>query len=405
MKPAPLAATSRPRVARPRRSRCSAEHGDDAKLLAGGQSLVPLLNFRLASPGGAGRPEPAGVARRRSKVDDFRFPLGALCTQRDTRASTAERAGRMPAARPRRSRYVGHVATRNRGTVGGSIAHADAASGAAPAATDAGRRGRGEHAGRRPAFVPAEEFFVSHLTSCPRARRDRPPRCASPSTGPGWGAGFAEVAPRHGDYAVCAVACALRVEGGVVREAPAGRRSRLRPAVASSRGAERALHGLALRARGAVDGCGGEARRRGRPERTACTPPPSTAGTSRACSRAGAPSAPRSGRSRGDEVWRSPSTAARVYELVDPRLLLSDLLRHRSACRGTHIGCEHGVCGACTVPPRRRTPSANSSSSPSRPTAARSRRSRASPWRAHRHSSARSAPHPRCSAASARPAC
>jgi carbon-monoxide dehydrogenase small subunit len=34
---------------------------------------------------------------------------------------------------------------------------------------------------------------------------------------------------------------------------------------------------------------------------------------------------------------------------VEPRLLLSDFLRHDLALTGTHVGCEHGVCGACTI--------------------------------------------------------
>ena len=38
-----------------------------------------------------------------------------------------------------------------------------------------------------------------------------------------------------------------------------------------------------------------------------------------------------------------------VRESVEPRLLLSDFLRHRLGLTGTHVGCEHGVCGACTV--------------------------------------------------------
>jgi aerobic-type carbon monoxide dehydrogenase small subunit (CoxS/CutS family) len=40
----------------------------------------------------------------------------------------------------------------------------------------------------------------------------------------------------------------------------------------------------------------------------------------------------------------------RAYrEEVQPRLLLSDFLRHALGLSGTHVGCEHGVCGACTI--------------------------------------------------------
>ena len=193
-----------------------AEHGDDAKLLAGGQSLVPMLNFRLAAP-------PVLVDLNRLtrlggvEVGDS-VRIGALCTQRDLErhAGALGACPLLALALP----YVGHVATRNRGTVGGSIAHADAAAelplllqtlgGEVEVSTQAGAR-----------LVPAEEFFVSHLTSCLEPG-EIVTEVRFPVTGPGWGAGFAEVAPRHGDYAVCAVACALRVEGGVVREARLG---------------------------------------------------------------------------------------------------------------------------------------------------------------------------------------
>ena len=84
-------------------------------------------------------------------------------------------------------------------------------------------------------LVPAEEFFVSHLTSCLEpdeiVTEVRFPVTAAPAGA----SGFAEVAPRHGDYAVCAVACALRVEDGVVAEARLGAARGLRPAAAAAR--------------------------------------------------------------------------------------------------------------------------------------------------------------------------
>jgi carbon-monoxide dehydrogenase medium subunit len=135
---------------------------------------------------------------------------------------------------------VGHVATRNRGTVGGSIAHADAAAELPLVLQTLG--GEVEITGQSGSrLVPAGTFFVTHLTSCLEPGEivtevRFPVGCA------GWGSGFAEVAPRHGDYAVCAVACALRVVGGVVAEA------RLGAAAVSDRpirmpGAEHALVG------------------------------------------------------------------------------------------------------------------------------------------------------------------
>jgi aerobic carbon-monoxide dehydrogenase medium subunit len=194
-----------------------AEHGDDAKILAGGQSLVPLLNFRLAAPvllvdlnqvpALAMIDLAEGVVR-----------VGALCPQRDLERH-AEALAACPLLRLALP-YVGHVATRNRGTIGGSIAHADAAA-ELPLLlqTLAGEVEVTGPSGVR--LVPSEEFFVSHLTSCLEAD-EIVTEVRFPVTGAGWGSGFAEVAPRHGDYAVCAVACALRVEDGVVAEARLG---------------------------------------------------------------------------------------------------------------------------------------------------------------------------------------
>ncbi len=129
--------------------------------------------------------------------------------------------------------------------------------------------------------MPAEEFFVSHLTSCLEPD-EIVTEVRFPVTGAGWGAGFAEVAPRHGDYAVCAVACALRVEGGVVAEARLG----------AGAVADRPLRLPGAEARPRRAPAASPRRSRRRPPRraprssraTACTPRPSTAGTSRACS-------------------------------------------------------------------------------------------------------------------------
>jgi len=193
------------------------EHGDDAKLLAGGQSLVPVLNFRLTAP------ElliDLGQIPALAMIDlaggDVR--VGAMALQRDLERNAEAMAAcpLLALALP----FVGHVATRNRGTVGGSIAHADAAAELPLVLQTLG--GEVEITGPSGArLVPAEEFFVSHLTSCLEPE-EIVTEVRFPAGGPGWGSGFAEVAPRHGDYAVCAVACALRVEGGVVAEARVG---------------------------------------------------------------------------------------------------------------------------------------------------------------------------------------
>jgi carbon-monoxide dehydrogenase medium subunit len=192
------------------------EHGDEAKVLAGGQSLVPLLNMRLARPGvlvdlnrvaGLDRIEANGSVR-----------VGPLVRQRALEDSplTAERLPLVAEALP----HVGHFVTRNRGTVGGSIAHADAAAelplcltvlgGSVVARSTSGERELG-----------ADEFFVGHFTTALRAD-ELVVETVWPSLGVGWGFAFEELAHRHGDYALSMAACALRVENGRVAEVRVG---------------------------------------------------------------------------------------------------------------------------------------------------------------------------------------
>jgi CO/xanthine dehydrogenase FAD-binding subunit len=98
------------------------EAGDDAKVLAGGQSLIPLLNFRLA------RPSAIVDINRIGELNYLRRQDGSLRIGAMTRTAVLERAAlvrdRWPVLRSA-ARYVGHAAIRNRGTIGGSVAHAD----------------------------------------------------------------------------------------------------------------------------------------------------------------------------------------------------------------------------------------------------------------------------------------
>ena len=338
MKPSPL------RLARPRSLEEAlallAEHGDDAKVIAGGQSLVPLLNFRLAAPAVlVDLNRVPALAMVDIAGDSVR--VGALCSQRDLErhAAALDACPLLRLALP----FVGHVATRNRGTVGGSIAHADAAA-ELPLLlqTLAGEVEVTGQSGAR--LVPSEEFLVSHLTSCLEPD-EIVTEVRFPVTGAGWGVGFAEVAPRHGDYAVCAVACALRVEAGVVAEARLGagavsdrplRLDAAERALVGSRCEPAALESAAGDARGAVDPSDGmHASAEYRRHLTGVL-------ARRASQRAYAMAA-------GVSELVLTVNGRSVQEHVDDRLLLSDFLRHSLGLRGTHVGCEHGVCGACTV--------------------------------------------------------
>jgi carbon-monoxide dehydrogenase medium subunit len=190
------------------------EHGDEAKVLAGGQSLVPLLNMRLARPSVlVDLNRVAGLDRIEANGSEPVGRVGALVRQRELeRVPLPLVAEAVP--------YVGHFVTRNRGTVGGSIAHADAAAelplcltvlgGSVVARSTAGER-----------TIGADEFFVTHFTTALRPD-ELLVETIWPSLGDGWSFAFEELAHRHGDYALSMVACALRIEDGSVAEARIG---------------------------------------------------------------------------------------------------------------------------------------------------------------------------------------
>jgi CO/xanthine dehydrogenase FAD-binding subunit len=178
-----------------------AEHGPDAKVLAGGQSLVPALNMRLV------RPAVVVDVNRVAGLDDASAQNGsvgvdALVRQADPRvASIPLVSDCLP--------HIGHVVTRNRGTVCGSITHADPA-GELPLAIAVlggsvlARSARGERE------IPAREFFLGHFTTA-LAPDELVVATLWPSPRKGAGWAFAELSQRHGDFALC-MAAAL-VEG------------------------------------------------------------------------------------------------------------------------------------------------------------------------------------------------
>jgi CO/xanthine dehydrogenase FAD-binding subunit len=174
---------------------------DGSRVLAGGQSLVPLLNFRLARPARLidvnGIAE-LGVLRRSQGV----LHIGA--TVRQAALERSEIVARHWPLLAQAVRHVGHAATRSRGTVGGSVAHADprAELPVALAALDARFHLRSRH-GRR--TLTADELFQGPLTTAIEDQElleeiEVPPLPADARTG------FAEYARTHGDFAQAAVA-------------------------------------------------------------------------------------------------------------------------------------------------------------------------------------------------------
>jgi carbon-monoxide dehydrogenase medium subunit len=182
-----------------------ARHGDAAKILAGGQSLVPMLNLRLVRPGvvvDVNRIAALDVLREQ----DGLLTLGALCRQRRLERWAA---GRVPLL-AEALRHVSHVAIRTRGTVAGSIAHADPAA-ELPAlllALDGAVVARGPGGERT---VPADAFFLGPLTTALRPDElVTEVRFRLPPAGTGWG--FAEVARRHGDFALAGAVALLTLD-------------------------------------------------------------------------------------------------------------------------------------------------------------------------------------------------
>ncbi len=191
-----------------------ADSGPDARILAGGQSLVPVLNFRLARPQvliDINRiPELAGIEDRGD-----RLVIGAMTRQREI--ETSDSVARAVPLLHEATRYVAHLPIRTRGTVGGSIANADPAAedpavAAALEATMVCRSRRGE---RR---IAAAGFFVDVLTTALESD-EMLIAVEFPRIPDSAGAAFAEISRRDGDFALAGVAAQIAISNGRVSDA------------------------------------------------------------------------------------------------------------------------------------------------------------------------------------------
>jgi aerobic carbon-monoxide dehydrogenase medium subunit len=188
------------------------ELGDEAKILAGGLSLVPMMNFRLARPSALiDVTRVGGLSYLRADPDGLR--IGALTTHRAVETTRDPAVLRHYGVLPRSARWIGHYPIRARGTFGGSIAHADPASEwcllAVLLEAQVVLAGPG---GSR--AVPAAEFFQGYYTTAagpdemitelwfPRSERH---------------AVLTEFAPRQGDFAVVAAAVSADIADGTCR--------------------------------------------------------------------------------------------------------------------------------------------------------------------------------------------
>jgi aerobic carbon-monoxide dehydrogenase medium subunit len=190
------------------------KHQDEASVLAGGQSLIPLLALRLARPAMLidinGLRELSGVS-----VTDGRVVIGAMTREyaAEESATVAEHVPLVAAALP----LIGHEAIRSRGTIGGSLAHADPAAElpAVARALDAEFVVRGQSGDR---VIPAAEWFEGYLTTA-RSADEILVEVRFPAAAPGTGVAFQEVARRHGDFAIVGLAASLTLAGGTISDA------------------------------------------------------------------------------------------------------------------------------------------------------------------------------------------
>jgi carbon-monoxide dehydrogenase medium subunit len=190
------------------------EHGEDARPLAGGQSLVPMLNFRLATPAVLVDINRLPGLDSISSLDG-RLRVGALVRQRALeRAPAAAPVGALADGLP----LVGHLVTRNRGTVGGSVAHADPAAELPLALLALG--GTVEVLGpRRRREIAAADFFTGFLTTALEPG-ELLVEVRFPAAAEGEGSALVEVAQRHGDFALAAAAAWVRLDSrGTVADA------------------------------------------------------------------------------------------------------------------------------------------------------------------------------------------
>jgi CO/xanthine dehydrogenase FAD-binding subunit len=185
------------------------EHGDDARPLAGGQSLIPAMNFRLATP---------AVLIDLNDVSELTHigmdAEGGLRVGAMTRQRALERSPLIARAAPLIAEtmpYVAHAAIRSRGTIGGSLAHADPAA-ELPAVMLAHEarfrllRQRGDR------WVPASEFFTG-LFSTALEPGELLVEVAVPPMPSSSGWAFLEISRRHGDFALAGVAVLAALDG------------------------------------------------------------------------------------------------------------------------------------------------------------------------------------------------
>jgi xanthine dehydrogenase iron-sulfur cluster and FAD-binding subunit A len=367
-----------------------AELDGESKVLAGGQSLIPLMNFRLASP------DHLVDVNRVAGLDTIDVGNGAVRVGATVRHTALERDTAAHDANPllrEALNHVAHAVIRNRGTAVGSIVHGDPAA-ELPAVlallggslTVAARRGRDVVT----RDIAAADLFVGPLTTA--VESDELAVAATfPALGLRTGWALVEVTRRHGDYAIAGVATTVTLDdGGEVVDARAAYLScasvpvvldlteaagdatalaarvseLLSPTGDIHASADYRRHLAAVLTLRAVDLASRRATEKPRDPTEGNSEGKPTAiafGSSNPHPTEGEgerkPTAIAFG-SRTEDVLRTSEPRHDVSLTVNgearavsvpARRLLSDCIRHDLGLTGTHVGCEHGVCGACTV--------------------------------------------------------
>ncbi|MGH7710451.1 MAG: FAD binding domain-containing protein [Gemmatimonadaceae bacterium] len=193
-----------------------AEFGDDAKPLAGGQSLIPLLNFRLARPALLVDLNRIVTLAGIAQTADGGLRIGGMTRQRELErnALVAQRDPLVTETMP----HVAHPQIRNRGTIGGSLAHAEPAAELPAVMITLGARLRLQSA-KSERWLAADDFFTG-LFSTALQTGELLTAVELPALTPRTGYAFEEVARRHGDFALLGVAVCVTLDTlGICRDA------------------------------------------------------------------------------------------------------------------------------------------------------------------------------------------
>jgi len=191
-------------------------HGDDAKVIAGGQSLMPLINLGLAAPQvviDISRAEQGRRPRVISAADGY-LTIGALVTH--SRLTVDQMAAEQQPLLCSAAARIGNSRVRNRGTLGGSLAHSDPTAELPLVMVALGAEYEVSN-GERTRPIRAEEFHLGFLTTALEPD-ELVVSARVPSLGPRWGWAFQEFSRRDGDFALVAAAALIRSSGGAIIE-------------------------------------------------------------------------------------------------------------------------------------------------------------------------------------------